>query len=252
MSNPQHIKTVLSSSSYFYEKRYFRPDGRVFVRRYSRSFERGNTVVRYPEPTGSNVLQASASRAKTKVRLLAFSNPQLQGLLTLTFRENIIDESTARKCFDTFRRNVANHHKNWQFLGVKERQKRGSIHYHLLVNFCPSQIPSPNNPNKSICDLWDYGFSDFSLIKGDDLWRTELYLLKYLTKVQTKLFSQWYVRSRNLHEVEPRYYRNPEPMHPLAENIWITSISNKHVDRFEILEYNYLIKHNERNNRAEY
>lgn len=225
---------------FFYEKRYFRPDGEVYAKRYSRSFNLGQEVQERDKPQFSNVQEASISRARSKVRLLAFSNPDLTGLLTLTFKD-IPTEEEAHRRFDLYRRLVARSYKGWKFLGVKELQQRGSIHYHILVNFCPGIIPSPNNSSKRISDLWSYGFSDFQVIKGDDKWRTELYLLKYLAKDKVKLFTQYYVRSRGLKELEPRYYDNREPLHPLATNLFHTHTGKKGIASMDILEYTYSI-----------
>lgn len=223
---------------YFYEKRYYRSDGEVYTKRYSRSFPLGKLTNTYTEPVGTNVSEASASRAKSRVRLLAFSNPDLEGLLTLTFR-GIPTEEEASIAFANFRKKVSRSYKGFKFLGVRELQKRGSIHYHLLVNFCPGQSVSPNNPRKWISTLWQYGFSDYSPIVGDDKWQTELYLLKYLGKENQKLFKAHYVRSRNLLEIEPRHFDTKEPLHPLAKNIFATNISNNFVANFQILEYTY-------------
>jgi len=230
---------------YFYQKSYFRPDGQVYVKRFSRSFPINQQVPHYDNPVGSNVREASISRAKSKVRLLAFCNPQFVGLLTLTFSD-CPSEELAHSRFDLFRRQVARYYLAWQFLGVKEFQKRGSIHFHLLVNFCPAQVHRPlwDNPNQQQCDLWKYGISDYQVIKGDDAWRTELYLLKYLSKSKQKLFKTYYIRSRGLNTIEPRLYDTFEPMHPLAENIFLTHIGNDFVDSFEVLEYNYIISNN--------
>jgi hypothetical protein len=226
---------------YFYEKRYFRADGEVYVKRYSRSFELRKDIPKYEYVVGTNVREASASRAKSMVRVLAFSNPQLIGLLTLTFKDNLSDEGEAHRRFDLYRRKVARFRKGWQFLGVKEYQKRGAIHFHLLVNFCPDFTVSPNNSRKFISSLWGYGFSDFRFITGDDKWRTELYLLKYLGKDKVKYFTTYYVRSRGLNLIEPRYSDAKEPLHPLAQNIFCTNVKNNFVENFQIVEYTYAI-----------
>jgi len=228
--------------AYFYEKRFHRRDGEVYVKRYSRSFPLTQPVaLDSAVPKFSNVGEASASRAKSKVRYLAFCNPQLIGLLTLTFRD-IPTEEVAQARFKEYRRQVGRQFPGWQFLGVRELQKRGSIHYHLLVNFCPGETFSPNNHHKRISSLWQYGFSDYSLIRGDDRWRTELYLLKYLAKDKIKLFKSYYVRSRKLNTIEPRYYDTREPLHPLADNVYLTTIKpKKDMESFTIMEYTYSI-----------
>lgn len=232
---------------YFYQKSYRRSDGETYVKRYSRSFPLGKEVDKSPDSHGSNVRESSVSRARSKVRLIAFCNPQLTGLLTLT-NADCPTEAVANARFDAYRRRVAKIYPNWQFLGVKELQKRGSIHWHLLVNFCPAQVHRPlwDNPNQQQSDLWPY-ISDFQWIQGDDGWRTELYLLKYITKESSKLFRSYYVRSRNLQSIEPRYFDTQEPIHPLAENVYRTHIENKSdsmLAGFEILEYTYNIKLN--------
>lgn len=238
----------MEEKKYFYEKRYYRRhDGQVYAKRYSRSFEFGQAPEslesELPDGVGksaSNAVEASISRARTRVRVLAFGNPTLIGLLTLTFSD-IPDEDTAQSRFKNYQQKVRRSNPGWQFLGVKELQKRGSIHYHLLVNFCPGQVHKPlwNAPLQQQSELWEYGISDYRLISGDDKFRTELYLLKYLTKGVEKIFKSYYVRSRNLNEPQVVYIRDRLPFPQNAENLFTTVISNNHVEKFEITEYTY-------------
>lgn len=245
---------------YFYEKTYSRRhDGKVFARRYSRSFEFGQDdggnkskprdlvgselvidAGTKTDPRPSNAIEASISRARTRVRVLAFANPTLVGLLTLTFTD-IPSESIAQERFKLYQQKVRRHYPGWQFLGVKELQKRGSIHYHLLVNFCPGQVHKPlwNAPMQQQSELWEYGISDYRPIQGDDNFKVELYLLKYLTKNVQKLFKTYYVRSRNLEEPRVAYIRERRPYPPNAEGLFTTIIHNNYVDHFEITEYTY-------------
>jgi hypothetical protein len=245
--------------NYFYEKRYNRDDGITFARRYSRSFQYGKEppdlepelydrgyLERDTPPVDSDErarasLASSVSRARAKVRLLAFSNPSLVGLLTLT-NYDIPSEDVARQRFDYYRRKVARDYPRWQFLGVKELQKRGSIHFHLLVNFCPDEVLRPlwDNPIQKQSASWKYGISDYQVIKGDDKFRTELYLLKYLTKGTEKLFTTYYVRSRNLTEIKPHYIKDRLPFPNHIQHFFTTTISNNYVENFEITEYTYI------------
>lgn len=237
----------MQQPKYFYEKRYRRKDGTVLVKRFSRSFPLGAKEVT-DEPSAnkktSNAREASLSRARSNVRLLSFCNPQLKGLLTLTFQDNVSDEDQAARAFKAYRDEVRQLYPGWQYLGVKEYQKRGAIHYHLLVNFCPEQVHWPlwNNPYQQQSKLWRFGISDYRLIKGDEKFSTELYLLKYLTKNKQRLFRQYYVRSRNLEKVEPVYYPTKEPMHPLAVNLFVENITVKDIVKFQVLTYNYKYK----------
>lgn len=244
---------------YFYEKRYYRRhDSQVYAKRYSRSFEYGQDPESDQSELGddldqlslgdyaeslkrpSNAIEASISRARSNVRILAFSNPQLNGLLTLTFADIPSEEVAARR-FKVFQKKVSRHYQGWQFLGVKELQKRGSIHYHLLVNFCPEQVHKPlsNRPLQQQSALWTYGISDFRPIKGDENFQTQLYLLKYLTKGAAKLFKQYYVRSRKLNKPIVWHIQERRPFPMNAENIFTTLISNNYVDSFEVTEYTY-------------
>lgn len=249
---------------YFYQKTYYLLTGDRLVRRYSRSYSVGSREkTNDKSSTGSNPeasSKASISRALSKVRLLAFSNQDLVGLLTLTFEENIIDESEAQRIFDLFRRRVARLYKGWKFLGVKEYQKRGAIHYHLLVNFCPAPVRAENPKLTTVrynCSLWTWGFSDFSFVHGDDMWRTELYLLKYLSKQKGANFKQKYVRSRGLKEAECFYSSDKiNQIHPNAKNIFMREIKVKKpvfnsdgslswvFDKVNFVEYNYNVKYN--------
>lgn len=225
---------------HFYEKRYYRQDNEVFVISYSRSFplrESKNSAPSEKNPESATAEDSALSRARAKMKLLAFSNPELVGFLTLTQKDSPTEEEANRR-FAIFRKRVSRIYDGWRFLGVKELQKRGSIHWHLLVNFCPGKTPS-QKPGRFNCKLWEYGFSDYAEIQADEKFRTELYLLKYMTKNHQKIFKSYYVRSRNLKELQPRYISTKEPLHPLAENIFYRAIKNPHVDNFLITEYTY-------------
>jgi len=54
------------------------------------------------------------------------------GFLTLTFEENVVDHKEAYRRFNSFRVNFLTKYFD-EYMLVKERQKRGAWHYHLLV-----------------------------------------------------------------------------------------------------------------------
>lgn len=54
------------------------------------------------------------------------------GFLTLTFKNNIIDSKEAQRRFNSFSNNVLTKRYK-EYIRVYERQKRGAIHYHLLI-----------------------------------------------------------------------------------------------------------------------
>jgi len=242
-------------TSYFYTKKYFNPQNHeVFVKKYSRSFERGNEAPKKrTDGLKSNVTESSLSRAKSAIRLLSFYNPQLTGFLTLT-NADCPSELEANRRFKLFVKKVRFHYgSSFQFIGVKEYQKRGSIHWHLMCNFCPGQILRPlwDNPYQQQCSLWDYGISDYQpydpLRNVDGNFSTQLYLFKYLTKNNQKLFTTHYVRSRNLNKpLQPQYLSHNYFSSPRnAKNVFLKTVnvivSGKPLVAMHVLEYNYSI-----------
>lgn len=97
-------------------------------------------------PTRQELLDRAADnrdratrRARTMVRRLAKAKG-LSVLLTLTYRENVIDRSRMARDFDVFRKRVNRvlnpgevAGKNLDFVCVFERQKRGAWHAHIAV-----------------------------------------------------------------------------------------------------------------------
>ena len=71
-------------------------------------------------------------RAQARVRHLALA-ANLDHLLTLTFRENVIDFEQASRCFERFIKLVHVAMPDWHYVAVAERQKRGAWHWHLGV-----------------------------------------------------------------------------------------------------------------------
>lgn len=57
----------------------------------------------------------------------------LDHLLSLTVRENLIDDVRAYGYFEKFIRLVHTYLLGWKYVVVAERQKRGAIHFHMAV-----------------------------------------------------------------------------------------------------------------------
>ena len=228
------------NTNYFYEKRFRSFDGETYVKRYSRSYNIGikkqklqsssilsQHALSTPEVdrcSSSNRSQSSSiSRAQNKLKYLAFCNPDLQYFITLTNKDNLADENQALARFHQYQTKIRSLNLKipFKFIAVKEFQKRGSIHWHMLCNFCPGLKQSPHDPTKYQCSLWDYGYSDVKKLQGDDNFKPELYLMKYFTKDSQKLFKQFYTCSRNLTRLDPRYIYDRLPIHPMAEHIFV-------------------------------
>lgn len=74
----------------------------------------------------------AARRARSRLRQLILS-AKADHLLTLTYRENMVDYRQACDDLSRFVRAVRAEVPGWLFIGVPERQKRGAWHWHLAV-----------------------------------------------------------------------------------------------------------------------
>lgn len=76
--------------------------------------------------------ERSTRRARTKVRRLCKSKG-LTTMMTLTYRENMLDRSRMARDFDVFMKRVRRVCPAMQYVCVFERQKRGAWHAHIAV-----------------------------------------------------------------------------------------------------------------------
>lgn len=87
--------------------------------------------------------ERAARRAKTRVRRLVKSMG-LDSLLTLTWRENMLDESEAKRCLEAFVRRMRRVLPGFAYVAAFERQKRGAWHIHLAIHRLPRLLPASN------------------------------------------------------------------------------------------------------------
>jgi len=129
--------------------------------------------VRTPKPRTSQ----STMRTRKKIRQLVNSNPTMNKFLTLTFAENVTDIATANYEFKKFRQKLQRHlGRDFKYLGVIEFQKRGAVHYHLMLDI-------PFIDWKTLSNLWGQGRIQIEKIKKPN--RAGLYMAKttgYLVK----------------------------------------------------------------------
>jgi len=101
--------------------------------------------------------------------------------ITLTYKINQQDYQQAQKDFNTFIKRLNYHLKlKTLYLGVKELQTRGAIHYHII--FFTPQIRDLTND--TICKLWGHGFTYMLPIHSYHVGTHEAvanYFSKYLT-----------------------------------------------------------------------
>jgi hypothetical protein len=128
-------------------------------------------------------------RARTELRRLVQANnrqyrnvrgsPYEPIFLTLTFAENIQDFDTANHEFKLFIMRLGymvsgKKENSIKYVAVPEFQKRGAIHYHLVI------FNMPYIPAKKIADIWRNGF--IKVNKIDHVDNVGAYICKYLGK----------------------------------------------------------------------
>jgi hypothetical protein len=120
--------------------------------------------------------------------------------LTLTFADNIKSISLANKEFRKFIKRLGyyvNHDQTYlKYVAVPEFQKRGAVHYHLII------FNLPYIKTNVISTIWTHGYIKINVI--DSVTNLGAYVCKYMTKTydaKGKLAGQkCYLRSRRLHE----------------------------------------------------
>jgi hypothetical protein len=122
-------------------------------------------------------------RTSSQIDRLIWANPDLYRFMTLTFAENIKDLKTANRHFNNFIKRLNYHLKDKiKYIAVVEHQKRGAIHYHMMIDRFIEK--------KTIKEIWSQGHTDIRLIKGS-LFKRSRYLRKYLTKTNAKDRRLW-------------------------------------------------------------
>lgn len=120
-------------------------------------------------------------------------NNKYDKFLTLTFAENKTDIKKCNLLFKAFIRKLKNNYNDkLKYLAVIEFQKRGAVHYHVLLSI-------PYIPQKLLQELWGNGFVFINAIEHVD--NIGAYILKYITKdnKDKRLMGQKaYLTSRNL------------------------------------------------------
>lgn len=149
-------------------------------------------------------LLSSLARARREIIDIIRLNLTVDScLLTLTYKENVQDYERARKDFDKFVKRIKyNFDIVLKYLRVIELQKRGAIHFHVIV-FNPEFCRIPYN---EIYSIWGHGAVHIRKIEAlDDVTADKVgnYLGKYLTKSkEIAPNKKIYTTSRGLRRVE--------------------------------------------------
>jgi hypothetical protein len=135
--------------------------------------------------------QRAVRRARSRLRKLILTT-KADHLLTLTYRSNQTDFTQASSDLTRFIRYVRQHHSEWLYIAVAERQKRGAWHWHLAV-------PGRQDVNL-LRACWrkvvGEGNIDVSAPRGNEMQR-QLRLVAYLGKYLAKGFDNADTRQLN-------------------------------------------------------
>jgi len=117
--------------------------------------------------------KSSLGRAKKQIRRLVNSNKGLNKFLTLTFAENVTDLKTANYDFKKFKQRLERRiGKKLRYLCVPEFQKRGAVHYHLMLDM-------PFIQWKELSAIWGHGRIQIEEIRDKN--KTGAYISKYIS-----------------------------------------------------------------------
>lgn len=131
--------------------------------------------------------------ARNTCKRLAVANfNDSDAFLTLTVARNCDDvtyyDSEFKKFIMRFNYKYGKKHK---YLAVREFQKRGAIHYHLLMDFESAVITENEEALKAlereVADIWRHGFVDIQTLtkskrNGTPVDNVGAYLVKYMSK----------------------------------------------------------------------
>ncbi|MGL4567178.1 MAG: rolling circle replication-associated protein [Fusobacteriaceae bacterium] len=192
---------------------------------------------------------AIARQRKVIRRLVNTNMTERSSFLTLTFAENLIDETKAKlelkKFFMRLRYNYPE--LKHDYLAVWERQKRGAVHFHIIL------FDVPKIPLKVLNKLWGHGFVKINKIKGID--NVGAYVCKYLSKdldSDEKKSSRRYTTSRGLKEPLIITNMNSVLDKKIAEAVgsnfdFLNYENSFETEHYGKINYKQFIIHNEKN-----
>jgi len=124
----------------------------------------------------------SLRRARRNFIRIARSNltgTDKPSFLTLTFAANAdLDHAAPR--FNAFTKKLSYHYPGIRYLAVPEFQKRGAVHYHILIWGLPKKTVLYERNTRELADLWGHGYIDVVLTDGST--KLASYMAKYLFK----------------------------------------------------------------------
>jgi len=162
----------------------------------------------------------SPRRAKSRVRdLIEVNFFPGDWFITLTYKENMVNRNKAIKDFKIYRNKLLPKLADKRYLAVIEEQKRGALHFHLLLK----KSNSVDNFEK-----WPHGFVFKKQLYGQ---KYSSYLSKYIEKSPIRL-------SGDRHYLRSTCLQTPiEMVEEVAEELYayITAIKNVTLNIFQCM-----------------
>jgi hypothetical protein len=185
----------------------------------------------------------SLAKAKKTLRRLINANvhkwTEQPKFLTLTFKENVQDVKLANSHFKNFiKRFGYKLDLKIKYSAVIEFQKRGAIHYHVVL------YNVPYFDVNELSEIWGHGFT--KLNKIDQVDNIGAYVTKYMTKDNDdpRLVGQkCYFNSRGLHKPEEHNELNKKKIDSLKESlsqfqVYNNTFENEHTGEITYTQYN--------------
>ena len=115
----------------------------------------------------------SLRRTRSRITRLINTNEDIRTFITLTFKDNIADLQEANIIFKRFILRLKYLYPDLKYLAVPEFQKRGAVHYHVLININYIE-------NLKLAEIWEQGFVKINKVKHIN--NLGLYISKYICK----------------------------------------------------------------------
>lgn len=185
--NTKIIETPTTKEIWIYEEPIFyglKADGKSSIG----IFEQENKRKSFDETSATNQYESLKRKQKHYEnmrweisRLVDCNFDNNTKFLTLTFRENQTDIAYTNKEFEKFIKRLnyrlyKTKKQTLKYLATWEKQKRGSIHYHIIF------FDFPYMRKKDLEQLWSYGFIKINKVDVDSKENRGRYVSKYFSK----------------------------------------------------------------------
>lgn len=132
---------------------------------------KGGRLGRKSNEVSAEDRERNIKRIKRNCRRLALAN-ELTVHLVLTYRKNMQDVDKSDENFRIFIKEIRAIYSKLKYLATREYQKRGAVHYHVLLN--------QRIDNKKVQAIWKHGF--ISIMQHTNKLQAIMYVLKYISK----------------------------------------------------------------------